>query len=307
MFFKKPLYLAWEEYVNGTKHRFYTYAHGILLVGLYELLLRLAYNPRVAVYNGVDLWFKLSQFLPSGTLIISLPLMLFWGHRIYQDWMGRKSFKELRKDWSDARKNKGFIPKPKAPFRPGENGWWYFGIMIFEGFIYGSLTYLLLRWIIWLLLIAFIPDLAMPEPLDANATLQGYHTNLVQNLGLAFGAGFYEEALFRGLIFIILFRLAGWSPLFKKFKVETVDVDVIPFKLPKHKPKDPNYTFTLSVSILIYALSHYLIPFGDEFGGYSFLYRCCFGLLMYIIFVNRRFAVVAWTHAFYDLWYFILL
>ncbi|GAB4420377.1 MAG: hypothetical protein OHK0039_33900 [Bacteroidia bacterium] len=313
---------AIKEYDEGIKPRFFTLTHSILILLVYEVLLRLSYNPRVLAYNGVDLWFKLAHFLPEGTFMISALLIMYWGHIVLRDWQGRYTWTEWKKERAEYLKNKkAYKPKEKKPFRPSKRGWYYFGFLALEGFLWGSLTFALLRWIVWLLLIVFVPDLQMTQPFDATESIQDYHTNIVQNIALSLGAGFYEEMIFRGLIFSFFLRLAGAKfPKIlgmdklpgllglPKLKVETENHDVLSFmKVAKHKPKDGNYTYAITVAVVLYALSHYIAPFGDEATAYNFIYRCFFGLTMYIIFVQRRFAVVAWTHIFYDLWYFILI
>lgn len=263
----------------------------------------LAASPNVLAYNGTDLWFKLSRFLPMGTLLVSLTIIGVWAWRLREDWFGIKTRSQLKSESSLRKKNPKFIPKPKPKYRPN---WHYFGFQVVEGFAYSALLLMLLPPITYGLMWIVTSDIDVPSPLDANDVFQGFHTNFFQNLGLAFGAGFYEEIIFRGYLFAGLAWLAGKVSYLKNLKAQSVTVDVVKFSLPKYNPKDRGFLLAITVGTLIYALSHYLIPFGDAWSWYSFVYRFFFGLIMYFIFVNRGFSIAAWTHMFYDFWYFVL-
>ncbi|TAE52145.1 MAG: CPBP family intramembrane metalloprotease, partial [Bacteroidetes bacterium] len=239
----------------------------------------------------------------GGTLIVSVLLVAYWGHKLSLDWRGKKSFSEWQKDQQERKKNKDFKPKEKKPYRPN---WYYFGFQVLEGFIWGSLLIMLLPDLTFLLIQAPKPDMSPPIPLDSSSSLFSYHTNVLMNISLAFGSGFYEEFIFRGLIFGGIGLAAKQVPFFKEMDAETTSVGEMPFKIFKYKPKDAKFLLAITFTTALYAVSHYLMPFGDNFHVYSFVYRFFFGLLMYYIFVRRSFAVVAWTHCFYDLWYFIL-
>ena len=302
------LYRAWETYNKAIGHRFYFYAHSIILLLLYEGLLFFSYNPHVLAHNGVDFWFKISRFLPKGTLLVSLTLIGVWLWRIRQDWLGKKNSKERKRDRDQKKRNAKYIPKPKLKFRPN---WHYFGFQALEGFVYSGLLQMLLPPIIYVMLWLFTTEngtVDVPFPLDANDVFQDYHTNFVQDMALAFGAGFYEEIIFRGYLFAGLLWISNKISYLKTYtnKTQTVQVDVVKFSLPKYNPRDRGFLLAILVGTFLYAFSHYLIPFGDALSWYSFVYRFFFGLIMYFIFVNRGFPVAAWTHAFYDLWYFVL-
>ncbi|MEO1449361.1 MAG: CPBP family glutamic-type intramembrane protease [Bacteroidota bacterium] len=306
VFVQTEFYKAWEAYDKAIKgHRFYEFGHLIIILFLYELLLAIFFNPKVVAYNGVDMWFKVSTILPGMTAPLSIYLIARWGWKLWHDYRGKKTDAEVRKDLKEMKKNKNFKPKGKPAWKKTGN-WYYFGMMVAEGFVYGSLLIMLLPNIIYFLLSIVDPQVVVPATLDASNSLAPYHTSLLLNVGLAFGAGFYEEVIFRGLLFLGLARLAAKTKFFKGFKTETQGVGFFPVKIPKFK-RDSGVTYVVCVAAVIYAFSHYVYPFGDTFSLYSFFNRFFFGVIMYIIFANRRLPIVAWTHVFYDIWYFVLL
>ena len=286
IFVETELYRSIDKYNKTTGHRFYEFAHLIVVLLFYEILLLLSYNPNVLAYNGVDAWFKFSQAaIPHGTLFISLFLVINWGNYIRLDWIGEKDRHELRKDYEEKKKKgKNYKIVPKKPFRPN---WYYFAFMFFEGFVYGSLIFALLRYFIMALGDIIDPNLTVPLSLDSSIALRDFHTNIFQDISLAFGAGFYEELIFRGFLFVGIAWLAKKVKMFSRFKAETAPISRMKINVPKYKPKDMGFWTVVAFGTLIYTLSHYLYPFGDVFSIYSILYRFFFGLIMFIIFVQR--------------------
>lgn len=293
-----------QEYRKGIQHRFYPYAHTLILLATYELLLRLSFNPRVAVYNGVDIWFLIcEEILPLGTLLISIMILAHRSFIVYLDWNGYKDQKEAAKDREEKKKKKDFKPKAKKKFRPN---WYYFAIMALEGFVYGSLIYMLLPPVNPALLnLLFGPQFEVPSPIDTNDNLWSYHTNFVQDLALAFGSGFYDEYFFR-------YQLEKLLKKFFKSRVKETKASVpVPY-LKKDIPvfsikQDKKLNITVMVvSALIFSFSHFIFPYGDPFNLYGITYRFFFGLILYWIYNKYGLTIAAWTHVFYDLWYFWL-
>jgi len=105
-----------------------------------------------------------------------------------------------------------------------------------------------------------------------------------QSLVISAGAGFYEELVFRLILFTmiiaILESLGGTSA-----KLHVV--------------------IALLVSSIIFSLAHYMGP--ESFHMYTFLYRTAAGVLFGILFLLRGFAVAVYTHVFYDLYVFLAL
>jgi len=106
---------------------------------------------------------------------------------------------------------------------------------------------------------------------------------LAMKLVLSLGAGIYEELLFRvlivGGIFLVL-RL-----LFPNQRILM-------------------YIVAAVIGAVSFSLIHHLGSLGDPWELAVFLYRAIFGLVFNIVFLVRGFAVVAWTHALYDVMVF---
>lgn len=290
----------YRKVVNDTKkHRFYLYFHGVVLLIAYELLFRIFYNPNVVLYNGVDLWFQIAEALiPMGTLVFSLGIIFYWGWYLYFDYKGYKTKGEVEKDKNEKK------PKAKEPYKPN---WYYFFIQILEGFVYGSLLIIFLPFLNPAVVNFLTGEFQYPNPLDANETLYVYQTNFFQDLGLAFGAGFYDEVLFRWLLPI------GVAKAIKsKYKPKTtnasISIPIINEKISFFSIKDTQKNFWVIslISAAIFSLSHFVLPYGQPFNFYALVYRVIFGLVMIYIYNFGKLPVAAWTHVFYDLWYFLL-
>lgn len=105
-------------------------------------------------------------------------------------------------------------------------------------------------------------------------------------ISLCFGAGFYEEFFFR----LILVSLVLW----------------ILEKILRGEVSNTVYTIVVMISALLFASAHYVGPFADNFTIASFAFRMTFGIIMSFLFVSRGFAVIAWTHALYDVFVYLL-
>ena len=104
-------------------------------------------------------------------------------------------------------------------------------------------------------------------------------------LMLSLGAGLYEELLFRVILVGCLAwagrRLLGWPP-------------------------GVAGTVAVLVGAAVFSLFHYMGPFGDRFGAYSFLFRALMGVFFSALYVTRGFGITAWTHALYDVFVVLL-
>jgi hypothetical protein len=97
------------------------------------------------------------------------------------------------------------------------------------------------------------------------------------------GAGLHEELVFRmglfsGLGYLLSRRMRPWV----------------------------GWGIALAVSSLLFSAVHYLPPLGDAFSLSSFVFRVLCGVAFAVIFRLRGFAIAAWTHALYDIFYFML-
>ena len=95
------------------------------------------------------------------------------------------------------------------------------------------------------------------------------------------GAGVYEELLFRLMLLsflVVVVRAMGASP-----KTAVVSAVV--------------------ASSLLFSAAHYdfLVPMGDEFRIFSFVFRFIAGVVFALLFLKRGFGIAAGTHALYDL------
>ncbi|MEL6194329.1 MAG: hypothetical protein AAFR66_19870 [Bacteroidota bacterium] len=282
-----------KEYRKATsKHRFFRYFHFIIVLVIYELIFNISKTPNAEVYNGSDLWFAVPNWiLPGGTLLISLTIIVYCATYVRLDLKGEKDAKERKKDRADKKKaaeKKIFYETPKKkPYKPD---WKLFFFINLEGFVWGSIIYMFLPGITFLAMALLFPQEVIPSPIETNESLAAYLTNPFMDFSLAFGSGFYKEAIFRFGIITILLNIKKYTKPIPRFptieKVSTI--------------------FIIIFSALIYALSHYLLPYSDTFYMYTLIYRFLFGVVMYHIYTKCKLPVAIWTHVFYELWYFIL-
>jgi len=111
------------------------------------------------------------------------------------------------------------------------------------------------------------------------------NTGWTTRLMLSLGAGLYEELFFRVLLVSALAAAAraflganGW--------VAGVLATV--------------------VGALIFALFHYIGPYGDRFQVQSFMFRTIGGIAFSALYLLRGFGITAWTHALYDAFLLLL-
>ena len=99
-----------------------------------------------------------------------------------------------------------------------------------------------------------------------------------EQIMLAFGAGAYEELIFRALFF--------------NFTAETL-VRVL------RANKWAAIIVAALFSSVLFSLAHYLS--GETFATYSFFFRFLIGIFFCALYLARGLGVAAWTHVFYDL------
>jgi hypothetical protein len=140
--------------------------------------------------------------------------------------------------------------------------------MVFESLIYGILLYLILSKI---------------ASIDIQIGGQGPE-NIIQSLVLIFGAGIYEELLFRVIlvsgIALFLISILNWQ-------------------------KNSAYIAGVILAALIFSWFHYIGEFGDIWQIRTFLLRAFGGVLLSVLYVARGFGIAVYAHIFYDC--FILL
>lgn len=306
VFEEKPFREALKAYEDANKNRFFNQGHSVLMLVGFEVLFAISRTPQVTAYNGVDAWFKtLLTVVQFGTLPISIVIICISGRFMLYDWMGWRTKKERKAEKEKKKKDKKYESKRKKKYRPN---WYYFFFMMVEGFVYAIVLRALIPGITFVLTFVSTPHFRFTFSLDEVDSTRHLLSNPLQDLALSLGAGFYEEYLFRGALFGLLVMLAKQNKRFKRFAAETDTVTGMFLTFPKFKWGNPQFNSIIIFATLIYALSASLPfpPFADSLTLYNLLYRFLFGIAMYAILVYRKFAVAIWTHAFYDLWYFLL-
>lgn len=117
---------------------------------------------------------------------------------------------------------------------------------------------------------------------------------------MSLGAGFYEELVFRVLVFGLGLKLL--LLIFANHKMGLFG------------PEQRRWSFKSVVIALVWACVaaalfsgvHYVGSMADAFTMPSFVYRFVLGLVLTLIFTTRGFAVAVWTHALYDVWVLVL-
>lgn len=299
-----PAYKAWDEYRSKTSQsRVYQYGGLCIFLLIHVVLLSLGRTPNLHVYNGVDMWFYLVEWLPlGGTVVVSMMLITWMGYFVYMDLTGQKTPAERKKDPADKHKI-----KPKAAFKVNP---YYIGYMLLEGFLYGSLIYATLPAFVRLLLSSLEIPIELPAQFDAADSLWTMNSNIAQDIALAFGAGVYEELLFRALLFmIVIYSARQFGKKYRflgQFNLSEEPMKPFPLRIPKYDRKNNRLFLLYLLGAVIAASTHFLLPFSDHLSAYGFVYRVFFALMMYVIFAGRGPVTAAWTHIVYDLIYFTI-
>jgi len=106
-----------------------------------------------------------------------------------------------------------------------------------------------------------------------------FNTGRWTPLFLALGAGVYEELLFRFLL------IGGGMLVLQKFFLWN---------------RAASAGVALAVASVVFALVHYIGPFGDTFDTFSFLFRTIAGAALGLIFLIRGLGIAVWTHSLYN-------
>jgi membrane protease YdiL (CAAX protease family) len=200
-----------------------------------------------AMRNGAEVWLRsLLDVFGFGQYfllpVLTVGLLLAWHHTTHERW---------------------YVPTPVLYAMAGECTAFAF-VLIILGHLQGAVLH------------ALTPRLAIAAPLGFLGD------GLVQLLGRAvgfFGAGIYEEVLFRLMllpILIIVFGMVGAPPRNRIWGA-------------------------IVVSSLLFSAAHYVGAQGDPFTFYSFIFRFIAGAFFAILFWNRGFGIAAGTHALYDI------
>ena len=107
-----------------------------------------------------------------------------------------------------------------------------------------------------------------------------HELDLFTQVVLSFGAGIYEELVFRVLLVGGLFL-------------------ILQLTVPRNR-RWIAYALAALIAALIFSAVHYVGDFAYPWEWGSFVYRLLFGLALNVVFLARGFGTAAWTHALYD-------
>lgn len=316
--------MFWEElkkifFASGA-HQVYWRLHAIGILFLYEIFIHISFGPQArANLREADSWFAffIDGFGWFGTLLVSIAVAISLFLPAWQDLRGIKTPKERGKDKKNAaeweRANGGKIvmetagiPKYKAkdkkPFEPNR---WVFARLAFEGFTFGALAFVLLRYPAYYLT-GHLTEWNFSLP--SNDLLQHLNISWWHYFALALGTGLYLELIFRKVLFdFILAQIDKLTGGGSKGGVMSWAISFIPSKTIKWG----NNTVTLFREIVtavivsfIYMVAHMLILDTPEV--YKLVYFFIFSMALSFLYLWRGLSVAIWCHIFYNLFYFML-
>lgn len=102
-------------------------------------------------------------------------------------------------------------------------------------------------------------------------------------ISVSFGAGLYEELIFR----VLLIPLFFW--IFRKFGTNKIF----------------SWGIAVVISSFLFALIHHIGTIAEPFTISAFTYRFVSGCIFALLYVTRGFGITAWTHAMYDIYVII--
>jgi len=101
----------------------------------------------------------------------------------------------------------------------------------------------------------------------------------LHNISLSFGAGLYEELIFRALM------LPALAFLFTKLKLKKI----------------LGWSLAILISSILFSIMHHIGAYGEPFRINAFIYRFLSGLFFSGLYLMRGFGITAWSHSIYDL------
>jgi hypothetical protein len=116
------------------------------------------------------------------------------------------------------------------------------------------------------------------------------HLGLFAGLVMSLGAGFYEELVFRVVLFGLLGQLAK----------------LVLISTPMPWKKALFWLGWATLTSFLFSGWHHLGELGEPFTLSAFVFRWVSGLLFTLIFALRGFATAVWTHTLYDVWVLVL-
>lgn len=144
-----------------------------------------------------------------------------------------------------------------------------------------TVFFMIMESIVWGVLSGILIQLVMSKLLFAAGSISG---SLIGDLGLAIGAGLFEELLFRVILTTLLIKLT-----LKTIRVKWLSILI-----------------SILLASFLFSLAHYVGNAADVFGIYSFLFRFLAGIWFTTLYSLRGFAIVCMSHAFYDIFVILL-
>jgi len=155
-----------------------------------------------------------------------------------------------------------------------------FGGMLLEGLVYGALLGTVAGMLAARMPMTRVVPLALGAgPGQPHATLLGMQAG-VRDLGLAVGAGIFEELVFRGVLLAGLYALLRHA-----VGTDRISAGVV----------------AILVSAYVFSDYHHWGPTGEPYDAQVFAFRFHAGLLLGGVFLGRGLGIAALAHGFYDL------
>ena len=148
-------------------------------------------------------------------------------------------------------------------------------VMLLESIVFGLLLLIIAQ-----LQAKAMAGLAMEANWSIFASLGSSVTDWLGRMVAFFGAGIYEEVLFRLLLLPLLYGLA---------------------KLAGVAQRRDRALIAILVSSLAFSAAHYVGPAGETLDAFSFFFRFSAGGFFAVLFVLRGFGIAAGAHAAYDI------
>ena len=140
---------------------------------------------------------------------------------------------------------------------------------------------MILESIVWGAFSGFLIRTVMINLLFAAGTISG---SLIGDLGLAIGAGLFEELLFRVILTTLLIKVT-----LKTIRVKWLAIAI-----------------SILIASFLFSAAHYVGNAADTLEFYSFLFRFLAGIWFTTLYSLRGFAIVCMSHAFYDIMVILL-
>ena len=116
-------------------------------------------------------------------------------------------------------------------------------------------------------------------PLACEIQVEQFANETFSRIVRYFGAGVYEELLFRLMLLPLAVAAIGLAIASRRLRI----------------------AMALLLTSLLFSAAHYLGPYGDSFEVASFSFRAMAGGFFSLLFIFRGFGIAAGTHAIYDM------